>query len=114
MSRDTAAVATAGVDEAMNRVLREEERARIAVEACREHAKTLLEGAQNRAKRVEYRADARIVRIQWLADRALQRALQGLTEAAPPSGSRSPSPTADDRLAHAIARMLDELVGDER
>jgi regulator of protease activity HflC (stomatin/prohibitin superfamily) len=112
MSRDTTAPPTPGIDEAMNRVLREEEQARHAVEACRARAKALLEDAQNRAKRVEQRADARIVRVQWLADRALQRALQHLTEATPQSSTGPPAATEDDRLARAIARMLDELVGD--
>jgi hypothetical protein len=112
MSRDTTAPSTLGIDEAMNRVLREEAQARDAVEACRARAKALLEDAQNRAKRVEQRADARIVRVQWLADRALQRALQRLTEATPQPGTASPAATEGDRLARAIVRLLDELVGD--
>ena len=52
MSRDTTAQPAPGIDEAMNRVLREEAQARLAVEACRARAKALLEDAQNRAKRV--------------------------------------------------------------
>jgi len=112
MSRDTTAPPTPGIDEAMNRVLREEEQARHAVEACRARAKALLEDAQNRAKRIEQRADARIVRVQWLADRALQRALQRLTEATPAAATVSPSAMDGDWLPRAIARLLDELVGD--
>jgi pheromone shutdown protein TraB len=112
MSRDTALLNAPGIDEAMNRVLREEQQARVAVETCRERAKMLLEHAQNRAKLVQYRTDARLLRIQWLADRALQRALQGLGAAARAGLGRS-TVTGDERLARVIEVMLDEMVGEE-
>jgi pheromone shutdown protein TraB len=111
MSRNDAALNTPGIDEAMNRVLREEQQARVAVETCRERAKMLLEHAQNRAKLIEYRTDARLLRVQWIADRALQRALRGLA----PSTSRSglgAAAAGTDRLARAIEVMLDEMVGE--
>jgi hypothetical protein len=114
MSRDTAPLNVPGVDDAMNRVLREEQQARVAVETCRERAKMLLEHAQNRAKLVEYRTDARLLRIQWLADRALQRALQRLAAPPSPPGLRRSSLARDERLARVIERMLDEMVGEER
>lgn len=113
MGRDAVVLNTPGIDEAMNRVLREEEQARVAVETCRERAKMLLEHAQNRAKLVEYRTDARLLRVQWLADRALQRALQGLAASAARSGAGTPSAEAGGRLAHVIEVMLDEMVGGE-
>ena len=113
MSRDTAAAITPGVDEAMNRVLREEAQARVAVEACRERAKALLEEAQGKAKRIEHRADARLLRIHWLADRALQRALQRLAESGPRPGAASLPAGEGDRLVRVIERMLDEMVGGE-
>lgn len=112
MSRDTALLNAPGIDEAMNRVLREEQQARVAVETCRERAKMLLEHAQNRAKLVQYRTDARLLRIQWLADRALQRALQGLGAGARARLGRS-TVTGDERLARVIEVMLDEMVGEE-
>ena len=112
MGRDNAVLNLPGIDEAMNRVLREEQQARVAVETCRERAKMLLEHAQNRAKLVEYRTDARLIRIQWLADRALQRALQGLGGPARAGLGRS-TVTGDERLARAIEVMLDEMVGEE-
>jgi pheromone shutdown protein TraB len=113
MSRDTAVLNVPGIDEAMNRVLREEQQARVAVETCRERARMLLEHAQNRAKLIEYRTDARILRIQWLADRALQRALQGLAANAGRSALGPVAAAGNDRLARAIEVMLDEMVGEE-
>jgi hypothetical protein len=112
MSRDTALLNVPGIDEAMNRVLREEQQARVAVETCRERAKMLLEHAQNRAKLVEYRTDARLLRIQWLADRALQRALQGLGASAARPGLGRAAVAGDERLARVIEVMLDEMVGE--
>jgi vacuolar-type H+-ATPase subunit H len=112
MSRDTAVLNVPGIDEAMNRVLREEQQARVAVETCRERAKMLLEHAQNRAKLVEYRTDARLLRIQWLADRALQRALQGLAASASRSGRGPASAAVSDRLTRLIEVILDEMVGE--
>jgi pheromone shutdown protein TraB len=113
MSRDAVALSTPGIDDAMNRVLREEQQARVAVETCRERAKMLLEHAQNRAKLIEYRTDARLLRVQWLADRALQRALQRLTASAPRPGPVPAGAHQGDQLARAIERMLDEMVGAE-
>jgi pheromone shutdown protein TraB len=113
MSRDAVAVSTPGIDDAMNRVLREEQQARVAVETCRERAKLFLEHAQNRAKLIEYRTDARLLRVQWLADRSLQSALQRLSAAGPRSGAPSPRVRDADRLARIIDRMLDEMVGGE-
>lgn len=113
MGRDNAVPNLPGVDEAMNRVLREEQQARVAVETCRERAKMLLEHAQNRAKLVEYRTDARLLRIQWLADRALQRALQGLGASASRAGLGPASVAGDERLARVIEVVLDEMVGEE-
>jgi hypothetical protein len=113
MSRDAIALNTPGIDEAMNRVLREEQQARTAVETCRERANMLLEHAQNRAKLVEYRTDARLLRVQWLADRALQRALQSLTASASRSRLGPASAAGNDRLARVIEVMLDEVVGEE-
>ena len=112
MSRNPTLTSTPGVDEAMNRVLREEAQARVAVETCRERAKMLLEHAQNRAKLVEYRTDARLLRVQWLADRALQRALQRLAAPSPRSRSTAPLTGPGSRLAHVIEVMLDEMVGE--
>lgn len=112
MSRNSALTSTPGVDDAMNRVLREEERARVAVETCRERAKMLLEHAQNRAKLVEYRTDARLLRVQWLADRALQRSLQGLTAGTTRSRPDTTLTGPGTRLAHVIEVMLDEMVGE--
>jgi hypothetical protein len=111
MGRDNALANLPGVDEAMNRVLREEQQARVAVETCRERAKMLLEHAQNRAKLVEYRTDARLIRIQWLADRALQRALDRLGAPAPRAGAGVAGAGQGDRLARIIEGMLDEMVG---
>ncbi len=113
MSRDTALLNAPGIDEAMNRVLREEQQARVVVETCRERAKMLLEHAQNRAKLVEYRTDARLFRVQWLADRALQRALQGLGASGARAGLGRGTVTGDERLARVIEVMLDEMVGEE-
>lgn len=112
MGRDNAVPNVAGIDEAMNRVLREEQQARVAVETCRERAKMLLEHAQSRAKLVEYRTDARILRIQWLADRALQRTLQRLGASASPAGLHRTSLAGDERLARVIEAVLDEMVGE--
>jgi hypothetical protein len=112
MGRDNAVLNLPGVDEAMNRVLREEQQARVAVETCRERAKMLLEHAQNRAKLVEYRTDARLIRIQWLADRALQRALDRLTAPAPRGGAGALGYGQADRLARIIEVVLDEMVGE--
>ena len=113
MSRDAVVLNTPGVDDAMNRVLREEQQARVAVETCRERAKMFLEHAQNRAKLIEYRTDARLLRVQWLADRALQRALQRLTTASPRPGAASANVGQADRLSRVIEMMLDEMVGEE-
>jgi hypothetical protein len=112
MSRDDAVLNPPGIDEAMNRVLREEQQARVAVETCRERAKMILEHAQNRAKLVQYRTDARVLRVQWLADRALQRALQGLGAPAPRSGIGAAAAGRNEPLARAIEDMLDEMVGE--
>jgi len=113
MSRSPTPTSTPGVDDAMNRVLREEQQARVAVETCRERAKMLLEHAQHRAKLVEYRTDARLLRVQWLADRALQRALQGLGATGARAHAELPRIGASDRLARVIDAMLDEMVGEE-
>ena len=113
MSRDTPVLKVPGIDEAMNRVLREEQQARVAVETCRERAKMLLEHAQNRAKLVEYRTDARLMRIQWLADRALQRALERMAASTPRPGAVSPGAAGADRLTRVIELMLDEMVGEK-
>jgi len=113
MSRDTAVLNTPGIDEAMNRVLREEQQARVVVETCRERAKMLLEHAQNRAKLVEYRTDARLLRVQWLADRALQRALERLAGPTARPGAGPPGAARADRLSRVIELMLDEMVGEE-
>jgi hypothetical protein len=113
MSRNLTVTSTPGVDDAMNRVLREEQQARVAVETCRERAKMLLEHAQNRAKLLEYRTDARLLRVQWLADRALQRALQGLAASASRSGFGAAATVGDQHLARVIERMLDEMVGEQ-
>ncbi len=112
MSRNPALTSTPGVDDAMNRVLREEEQARVAVETCRERAKMLLEHAQNRAKLVEYRTDARLLRVQWLADRALQRSLQGLTDGTPRTRADPTRTGPGTRLPHVIEVLLDEMVGE--
>lgn len=112
MSRSPTFSSTPGVDDAMNRVLREEEQARLAVETCRERAKMLLEHAQSRARLVEYRTDARLLRVQWLADRALQRALQRLTAASPRTRAEAPLAGPGGRLARVIDVMLDEMVGE--
>jgi len=113
MARDAIVLNTPGIDEAMNRVLREEQQARVAVETCRERAKMFLEHAQNRAKLIEYRTDARLLRVQWLADRALQRALQQLTTSSPRPGAASANVGQADRLSRVIEMMLDEMVGEE-
>jgi hypothetical protein len=112
MGRDYAVLNLPGVDEAMNRVLREEQQAQVAVETCRERAKMLLEHAQNRAKLVEYRTDARLIRIQWLADRALQRALDRLAVPVPRAGAGAAGAGQGDRLARIIEVVLDEMVGE--
>lgn len=114
MSRDNAVLNPPGIDEAMNRVLREEQQARVVVDTCRERAKMLLEHHQNRAKLIEYRTDARLLRVQWLADRALQRALERLTASAPRAGAGVSGIGQGDRLARVIESMLDEMVGEER
>jgi pheromone shutdown protein TraB len=113
MARDTVVPNTSSVDDAINRVLREEQQARVAVETCRERAKLLLEHARNRAKLVEYRTDARLLRVQWLADRALQRALQRLTAETPRPGVATRVTAQGDQLARAIEVVLDEMVGEE-
>jgi len=116
MSRDTAVLNVPGIDEAMNRVLREEQQARVAVETCRERARMLLEHAQKtRAKLIEStHGRPHPFQYQWLADRALQRALQGLRSLCRALGARPGRRRGQRSTRRAIEVMLPRWSGRSR
>jgi hypothetical protein len=107
------AAATPSIDEAMNRVLRAEQEARTAVDACRAEAAAILAAAEERAKRVVQAADRRIRAAHQLADGAVERAVKGLLGAHP----EVPPTTLEERSAaldQAVAALADEIIGAQR
>jgi hypothetical protein len=99
---------TGRVDEAFNRVLEAEARAREQVEACREQAAELLKDAEARARRISDRTDRRMRLTHRIADRAVSRALHELADVPPEPAAGLP----DDATLTRLDRIIDQLAGE--
>mgnify|MGYP001817675987 CR=1 FL=1 len=99
------------VDLAMNQVLAAERDARAAVDACREDARRILDQAESRSRRISRRAERRIQNAHRTADAAVQRAIEGLRRAGSGRQSSYAAETDEERLAQAVERLADEIVG---
>lgn len=113
MSEREQATASPSVDEAMNRVLRAEQDARAAVDACRAEAAAVVAAAEERAKRVVEAADRRIRAAHQLADRAVEQAVKSLLGPHPQGRAASPEGGGGE-LDQAVAALADEIIGTRR
>lgn len=111
----TKAPATEGdnqaVDGAINRVLLRERAAREAIAECQGRAEAILTAARERARRVERRGEAREALLHTLSDHRVEEQVGALLRQAP-TAADALTPAQQARLAQAIQRLCDEMVGD--
>jgi hypothetical protein len=105
---------TGRVDEAFNRVLEAEARAREQVEACREQAAELVKDAEARARRISDRTDRRMRLTHRIADRAVSQALAALADMPPEPAAGHPDDTTLSRLDRIIDRLAGEILSEGR
>lgn len=98
----------------MARVLDAERAARAAVEASQREAESIRADARVREKRIAERASARIAALRTgTAERRAARLVAIEAEAVGPDPQAAQDEAARARLANAVARLADELVGRE-
>jgi vacuolar-type H+-ATPase subunit H len=115
LSKDSSAVPSDNVEQAMNRVLQAEREAEKAIADCEYEARQILQDAQQRVKRIADRADERMTLIQLrLAQKvkahsdALQRADQSAQHEA------SLYDLDEAVLAAVVQEVAAELTGNRR
>ncbi len=101
-------------EEAINRVLAAEQRAREDIARCEAQAREIVEAARAQARRIEERNDVRVIKLraacqQWIAARTgeLQRTAEEVR--ARPAGEDE----RHGRLAAAAERLAALLTGSE-
>jgi hypothetical protein len=102
------------VEAAIARVLDAERAARAAVEASQREAESIRADARAREKRVAERAAARIAALRAAtAERRAARLAAIEAEAVGPDPQAAQDEAARTRLASAVDRLADELIGGE-
>jgi hypothetical protein len=102
------------VEAAIARVLDAERAARAAVEDSQREAESIRADARAREKRIAERAATRIAALRaGTAERRAARLAAIEAEAVGPDPQAAQDEAARSRLANAIARLADELIGRE-
>ncbi len=109
-----AAYSDRAVEDAIARVLDAERCARTDVAAFQEQAEAIRADARMRDKRIAERAAARIAAIRaGMAEKRAARLAALQAEAVGPDPQAAGDEAARARLDHAVARLADELMGQE-
>ena len=102
------------VETAIARVLEAERAARAAVEGAQREAEAIRADARARDKRIAERAAARIAAVRaGMAEKRATRLAALEAAAVGPDPQAAEDDAARARLADAVARLADELIGSE-
>jgi len=115
LSKDSDAVPSDKVEQAMNRVLQAEREAEQAIADCEYEARHILQAAQQRAKRIADRTDERIALIQQRLAQKIKAHID-ILERADRSAQHEPSvyDLGEAELATVVQEVAAELTAKGR
>lgn len=105
------AIGREAVDAAFNRVLRAEQQAREAIDACRRQAQAELADAERTAREIAQRTDRRIRDAHRIADLGIGRRLARIAETR--TGTEPETDFEAERVDALAALLAAELTGSE-